>query len=125
MYKYQLETLEELEKTFKILESKTEDRMSFRIGFFRNDVLSLDGTKYIERTGELFICLNQEDRYKFIHDYDGTTYSSIPDDAYLSIRKNIFLELNEFIEKIFTSEKEKREFCLRLKQELEALNKAL
>lgn len=124
MYKYQLETLEELEKTFEILESKTEDKISFRIGFFRDDIINLSGTRYVERTGQLFICLNHEDRYKFIHDYE-TTYISVPDDAYLSIRKNIFLELNKFIEKIFNSEKEKKEFCLRLKQELEALNKAL
>lgn len=124
MYKYQLETLKELEKTFEILESKTEDKMSFRIGFFRDDVISLDGTRYIERTGQLFIRLNYDNRYQFVHDYE-TTFQSVPDDAYLSIRQNIFLELNEFIEKIFNSEKEKRDFCFRLKQELEALNKAL
>ena len=124
MYKYQIETLNELEKTFQILEKKTEDKISFRIGFFRDDIINLDGTRYIERTGQLYIRLNYEDRYKFVHDYE-TTFSSVPNDAYLSIRENIFLKLNKFIEKIFNSEKEKREFCLRLKQELEALNKAL
>lgn len=124
MYKYQIEILNELEKTFNILETKTEDRMSFKIGFMRDSILNLQGTRYIERSGDLYIRLNYDTRFKFNHDYE-TEYYSISKDAYLSIRQNIFLELNKFIEKIFKNEQEKRVFGFKLKKELEALNKSL
>ena len=124
MYKYQYEILNELEKTFKVLETKTEDRKSFKVGYLRDEIRNSNGTAYIERTGDLFIRLNYEDRYLFVHDYS-TEFSSISETAYLSIDKNIFLKLNKFIEDIYASNKQKKEFAFNLKKELEALNKAL
>ena len=124
MYKYQYEILNELEKTFEILETKTEDRMSFKIGFFRDEIINLNGTAYVEKKGDLFIRLNYEDRYLFVHDYS-TELPSICETAYLSIDKNIFLKLNKFVEDIYTSNRQKKEFAFNLKKELEALNKAL
>ena len=113
MYKYQYEILNELEKTFKVLETKTEDRKSFKVGYFRDEIINSNGTAYIERTGDLFIRLNYEDRYLFVHDYS-TEFSSISETAYLSIDKDIY-----------ASNKQKKEFAFNLKKELEALNKAL
>ena len=124
MYKYQEETLAHLEKSKERLEKLTNSKMSLRIGIIRGEYLNASGTRYYEETRDLYFCINDSNGvFKTVGDIR-CSYG-IDDDDFVRLDSNIFIKLNEFIDKIYKDKKEREEFHERLNRELEALNKSL
>lgn len=124
MYKYQEETLAYLEESKEKLEKLTNSKMSLKIGTIRGEYLNTSGTRYYEETRDLYFCINDSHGvFQTIGDI-GCSYE-INDDDFIKLDSNIFIKLNEFIDKIYKNKKEREEFHERLNRELEALNKSL
>ena len=124
MYKYQKETLEHLEESKEKLEKLTNSKMSLKIGIIRGEYVNTSGTGYYEETRNLYFCINDSHGvFKTIGDI-GCSYG-INDDDFLRLDTNIFIKLNEFIDKICKNKKKRKEFHEKLNKELEALNKSL
>lgn len=124
MYKYQEETLAHLEESKERLEKLTNSKMSLRIGIVRGEYLNANGTRYYEEARDLYFCINDSNGvFKTVGDI-GRSYG-INDDDFVRLDSNIFIKLNEFIDKIYKDKKEREEFHERLNRELEALNKSL
>ena len=124
MYKYQKETLEHLEESKEKLEKLTNSKMSLKIGIIRGEYINTSGTKYYEETRNLYFCINDSHGvFKTIGDI-GCSYE-INDDDFVRLDSNIFIKLNEFIDKISKNKKKRKEFHEKLNKELETLNKSL
>ena len=124
MYKYQEETLAHLEESKERLEKLTNSKMSLRIGIIRGEYLNASGTRYYEEARDLYFCINDSNGvFKTVGDIR-CSYG-IDDDDFVRLDSNIFIKLNEFIDKIYKDKKEREEFHERLNRELEALNKSL
>lgn len=124
MYKYQEETLAHLEESKEKLEKLTNSKMSLRIGIVRGEYLNASGTRYYEEARDLYFCINDSNGvFKTVGDIE-CSYG-IDDDDFVRLDSNIFIKLNEFIDKIYKDKKEREEFHERLNRELEALNKSL
>ena len=124
MYKYQEETLEHLEESKERLEKLTNSKMSLKIGIIRGEYLNASGTRYYEETRDLYFCINDSNGvFQTVGDL-GCSYE-IDDDDFIKLDSNIFIKLNEFIDKIYKNKKEREEFHEKLNRELEALNKSL
>ena len=124
MYKYQEETLAYLEESKKRLEKLTNSKMSLKIGIIRGEYLNASGTKYYEETRDLYFCINNSDGVFMTVGDMGSSFE-INDDDFVKLDSNIFIKLNEFIDKIYKNKKEREEFHEKLNRELEALNKSL
>lgn len=130
VYKYQKETLEYLEETRERLEKLTDARMKLKIGTIRDSFLNMSGTEYYEDTRDLFFCINPKESYI---DKTFMSVGEIPinkdygvcDEAFVRLDSNLFLKLNDFIDKIYKNKHEREEFHEKLNKELEALNKSL
>lgn len=124
MYKYQEETLEYLEESKERLEKLTNSKMSLKIGTIRGEYLNRSGTRYNEETRDLYFCINNSNGAFVTVGSMGYSYE-INDDDFVKLDSNIFIKLNEFIDKIYKNKKEREEFHEKLNRELEALNKSL
>lgn len=124
MYKYQEETLTYLEESKERLEKLTNSKMSLKIGIIRGEYLNASGTKYYEETRDLYFCINNSDGVFMTVGDMGNSFE-INDDDFVKLDSNIFIKLNEFIDKIYKNKKEREEFHEKLNRELEALNKSL
>ena len=124
MYKYQEETLTYLEESKERLEKLTNSKMSLKIGIIRGEYLNASGTRYYEETRDLYFCINNSDGV-FMPVGDMGNSFEINDDDFVKLDSNIFIKLNEFIDKIYKNKKEREEFHEKLNRELEALNKSL
>ena len=124
MYKYEEETLTHLEESKERLERSTDSKMSLKIGIIRGEYLNASGTKYYEETRDLYFCINNSDGV-FLTVGDMGSSFGIDDDDFVRLDSDIFIKLNEFIDKIYQNKKEREEFHERLNRELEALNKSL
>lgn len=124
MYKYQEETLAHLEESKEKLEKLTNSKMSLKIGIIRGEYINTNGTGYYEETRNLYFCINDSHGiFKTIGDI-GCSYG-INDNDFVRLDSNIFIKLNEFIDKISKNKKKRKEFHEKLNKELEALNKSL
>lgn len=123
MYKYQEETLEYLTETRTRLEKLTDSKMTLKIGLVRDEYLNSRGTEYYEDTRDLYLCLNYGETFMTVGDYH-TDYG-VSRDAVVRLNNNLFLKLNNFIDKIYKNKKEREEFHDRLNLELQSLNKSL
>lgn len=124
MYKYQEETLAYLEESKERLEKLTNSKMSLKIGTIRGEYLNRSGTRYNEETRDLYFCINNNNGAFMTVGSMGYSYE-INDDDFVKLDSNIFIKLNEFIDKIYKNKKEREEFHEKLNRELEALNKSL
>lgn len=130
MYKNQMETIEHLIEIVEKLENVTDSRMRLKIGVWRGEYYFGNGN-YSMMTGELYLCLN----YGNIFSVDGydikngfpleNEFDVIDDDDYIKFNEDIFLNLNEWISKIYENKREVEEFHRKLNLELCALIKAL
>ena len=130
VYKYQKETLEYLEETREKLEELTDARMTLKIGTIRDSFITMSGTKYYEETRDLFFCINPEESYidKTFMSVGETSINKdygVSDEAFVRLDSNLFLKLNDFIDKIYKNKHEREAFHEQLNKELEALNKSL
>ena len=124
MYKYQKESIEYLNEVAERLEKLTEDKMSLKIGFGKDEFLNSHGTGYFKDSGYFYLLVNHDDRFELSGD-DSYYFDYPSDEMYIKFDKNIFLKLNDFIEKIYTEKREREAFHERLNKELEALTKSL
>jgi len=127
MYKYQKETLQYLDEVCERLEQLTDNRMSLKIGTIRDEFYSQYAGRYIEKSGDLLIRLNFDERFALEKDDEYCSVFETFDicDGRIRLDKDIFLKLNEWIEKIYKEKHELEEFHERLNLELKALNKVL
>ena len=124
MYKYQEETLVHLEESKEKLEKLTDSKMSIKIGIIRGEYLNTSGTRQYEERRDLYVCRNDSNGVLQTVGDIGCSYG-IDDDDFVRLDSDIFIKLNEFIDKIYKNKKEREEFHERLNRELEALNKSL
>lgn len=122
VYKYQEETIEEIDKAMDKLEEMTEEFYRIFLGWrhtfeFENENIPL------------FVTINGENRFEQQTTMDNCydTYSRCPILNYnrIEIQNNIFLEINKTIDKIFKDNRKRKEFHEKLNHELQALNKTL
>lgn len=127
VYKYQIETIEYLRNVVGKLENLTEDKMSLKIGYARGEFLNSSGTSYYLHSGDLYLQINYDDCFKIVDDFRTEYFNNVREDSakYIRFDSDIFLKLNEWIDKIYSDKKEREEFYERLNQELKALNKSL
>ena len=124
MYKYQRETFNYLEEIKERLEKLTDSRMSLPIGFIRGEYLSPSGTKYYKENRDLFFCLNHDDGvFKTVGDIDSDY--GVCDEDVVRLKKTLFIDLNDFIDKIYKNKHDREEFHDKLNKELKALNNSL
>lgn len=126
MFKYQKETIKEIIKVAENLEKITDKKYRIKIGYIR-DFRWIEGWNggWKEYSGDLYLRLNST-RFGVEDDYDSfyvEEFNIIDEDAYIKIDKNIFLNLNNWIEKVFKEEKKRKEFHEKLNKELKCINK--
>ena len=124
MYKYQKETLNYLEELREKLEKLTDNRMSIEIGLVKGEYLNISETEYYEETRDLFFCINDSHgTFEAVGDFESSY--GVDEDDVIRLNRNLFIQLNEFIDRIYKNKKEREEFHEKLNKELEALNKSL
>ena len=124
-YKYQLETIEELKKAINKIEDLTEEHHRIEIAtvidnnsFEQNNetiFAEINGLSYFTKQSDLDYMMCKDIYRKCEPQY----YSRI------HFKKNIFLELNNLIDKIIKDNKKRENFHKILNYELKALNETL
>ena len=122
MYKYQEEIIEQLEDAIEKLETMTEEhyRLHNRIRHTNNfDEENIP--IYVEINGSSIFTqqTNQDQCYDFYSRCDIYNYNRI------ELFQDIFLNINNLIDKIIKDNKEREKFYNKLNIELQALNKSL
>lgn len=136
LYKYQIECLKELDKIVDQLETKTKENYLIKIGEYKHHFHN--GQCWTTDVGSIFLNINglfwnyhsQENNFILDNDlYENYEGVNIEDlfrwDIKIKLDKNVFLKINETIDKIFNDNKKREEFHERLNKELKALNKIL
>lgn len=124
VYKYQLETVEYLKELSEKLEKITEAKMTLKIGYVRGEFLAPWGT-YYNGNGDLYLHINCKDYFSTITEIKREYFSEPDSDMYIKFDSNIFLKLNEWIEKIYSDKRKRENFYDKLNRELKALNLSL
>lgn len=125
MFKYQAEIMKEIADALKKMEEMTEEKYAIKIGYELNDK-----TDVLGRLG-IYGFVNHEkyfgdddyglrDGYNY---YYGENYETWFDRFY--INEDVFIKLNNLIDKIITDNKKRDEFHENLLNELKSFNKAL
>ena len=125
MFKYQAEIMKETASALSKMEEMTEERYAIKIGYELNDK-----TDVLGRLG-IYGFVNHE---KYFGDddyglgdgfnyYYGENYETWFDRFYID--EDVFIKLNNLIDKIITDNKKRDEFHENLLNELKSFNKAL
>jgi len=128
VYKYQKETFEYLTQLVEKLENVTESKMSLKIGFIRENYWN--GNNWVVKSGDLYLRLNCDTIFRLLNDYSNfhtftDDFDIVDSESYVKLDDNLFLKLNEWIDKIYENKRKREEFYRKLNLELCALNKAL
>lgn len=136
LYKYQIETLKELNYIVNKLQTKTKENYLIKIGEYNHHFHN--GNCWQTDIGDLYLNINEFTwKYRtfsrnFILDFDligGYDSANIDDlfrwDIKIKLDKDIFLKINKTIDKIIKDNKKREEFHEKLNMELQALNKPL
>lgn len=125
MFKYQIETMEQMYDMCEKLENVTDKRIKLKIGWCRGSFLN---TRYewVEKKGDLYIALNRS-RVLLIDDFGFILeeMDKLDEDMYVKLDKDVWLKINEWIDNIYEDNRARRLFHEELNVQLEALNKAL
>ncbi|MBR3209103.1 MAG: hypothetical protein IKF82_02425 [Bacilli bacterium] len=122
MYKYQEETIEEIDNAIAKIENMTEEHYRVHIGFrhtheFENENIPI----YVEVNGtSRFTQQTMMDSA-----YDMFSRCEICNHNRVELLNDIFLEINKLIDKVIEDNKKREKFHQKLNKELEALNKSL
>ena len=125
VYKYQLETIKYLKELSEKLERITEAKMTLKIGYIRGEFLNPWGTGYYNDDGNLYLHINYDDCFSAITEIERVYFSEPDPDMYIKFDSDIFLKLNEWIDKIYSNKREREAFHDKLNKELKALNLSL
>lgn len=136
LYKYQIECLKELNKIVNQLETKTKENYLIKIGEYKHHFHN--GNCWQTEIGDVYLNINEFNwEYRtfsrnFLLDFDlveGYDNADLDDlfrwDIKIKLDKDVFLKINETINKIFNDNRKRKEFHERLNKELQALNKVL
>lgn len=129
VYKYQEETFNYLSELVERLEKVTDNKMSLKIGFIKENYHHGNG-EFSKAQGDLYITLHNGNYFRMVgtfeNGFDVTDEFDIVDtEAYVRLDENLFIKLNEWIDKIYSNKRDLEQFHNRLNKELYALNKAL
>jgi hypothetical protein len=124
VYKYQEETIEYLKELSGNLEKLTDDKMTLKIGYARGEFLNSLGTRYYLHSGDLYLRINYGRSFAIIND-KAETFDNAFDELYIRFDEDIFLKLNDWIDKIYKNKREREAFHARLNEELKSLNKVV
>lgn len=122
MYKYQEEIIEQLEDAIEKLETMTEEHYRLHIGFRHTNNFDEENIPiYVEINGSSIFTqqTNQDQYYDFYSRCDIYNYNRI------ELFQDIFLNINNLIDKIIKDNKKREKFYNKLNIELQALNKSL
>lgn len=124
MYEYQKETVEQLYKTIDQLENITEDKTKLKIGWCRGKFLN-NRYEWVTKSGDLYMALHQNRFLILQDDFVIETMEKIDDDMYIKLDKDIWLRINNWIDKIYADNNKRKTFHEELNKQLKALNKTL
>lgn len=127
VYKYQKDTLQHLQKIKKQLEKLTQSQMKLKIGTVYDEWINSRGTGYYDETRDLYLCLNHNNGFvdsTFLAEGEFDSQYGEPD-GYIEFEEDLFLKINNFIDKVFQLKKEREEFHSNLNKNLKEINKRL
>lgn len=129
LYRYQLKTLQELDKIPEKLETRTNEKYLILIS---DDVkyTYFNMNNYITVPGSLYLAVNAESNFILIDDLCGTEElfnltQILNNDIKIKFNKNVFLNVNKTIDRIIKDNAAREAFHEKLNYELQALNKSL
>lgn len=129
LYKYQIETLQELDKIPEKLETRTNEKYLILIS---DDVkyTYFNMNNYITVSSKLYLAVNAEDNFIIIDDLCGdkelfNLTQILNNDIKIKFNKNVFLNINKTIDRIIKDNAAREAFHEKLNYELQALNKNL
>lgn len=129
VYKYQKETFNYLSEVVERLEKITDSKMSLKIGYIRENY-HLGNGEFTKAKGDLYLTIHNGNNFKMVGTFENgfdvtDDFDIIDSEAYVRLDKNLFIKLNEWIDKIYSNKRDLEQFHDRLNKELCALNKAL
>lgn len=122
MYKYQEETIEELNDAIDKVEELTEEEYRIHIGWRHTH-------NFDEENIPIYVTINGRFRFEQQTNMDQSYdfYSQCPLDNYerITLNDDIFLDIVDIIDKIYTDNQKREKFYEKLNAQLKALNKIL
>lgn len=122
VYKYQEETIDEIDKACYSIEEMTEEMYRLHIGWRHTDEVD-------EENIPIYLEINTSNRFVQQTNLDNTYdwYSRCELENYnrVELNSDIFIELNKLIDKVISDNKKRKRFYEKLNSELKALNKSL
>lgn len=126
MYKYQMETINQIKDCAEKLEKITQEKYSLTIGTITDEFWN--GTNWTTKEGDLQLLLNHENnRFCIIGDFglEIATLVDIDDGAKINLEQNVFLKLNNLVDKVYNDNTKRKQFHESLNKQLESLNNIL
>lgn len=131
IYKYQKEMLKEIKNAVTKIEQKTNERYKICIGqadITKTEYGAFRNTEH-QFDGELYLLINYSSSFEVSESVlgirDGITFSDIDFFNWIKIDKNIFLKLNQLIDKVSKDNTEREQFYNELNMQLKAYNQAM
>lgn len=122
VYKYQEETIDEIDKACYSIEQMTEEKYRVHIGWRHTN-------EFDEENIPIYIEINTPNRFVQQTNLDNSYgwYSRCELGNYnrVELNNDIFIELNKLIDKVISDNKKRERFYEKLNGELKALNKSL
>lgn len=122
MYKYQEETIDNIDDAIEKIEKMTEEHYRIHIGFRHTH-------DFEDENIPIFVEINGQHRFtqQTRNDECFDHYSNCPIYSLnrIQINKEIFLDLNKLLDKIIKDNKQREKFYSKLNEELKSFNKAL
>lgn len=122
VYKYQEETIDEIDKACYSIEQMTEEKYRVHIGWRHTNEID-------EENIPIYLEINTPNRFVQQTNLDNSYgwYSRCELGNYNRVELNgdIFIELNKLIDKVISDNKKRERFYEKLNGELKALNKSL
>lgn len=126
MFKYQKETLKNLETCAKKLENITDRTYRMKIGTYKDSYWN--GSNWINYNDDLYLYVNKNYNLKVVDTYNDYIIVSLESDdmeGVLNLNKNVYLNLNKLIDRIYKDIKEDKKNHALLNQKLGLILKNL
>lgn len=126
MFKYQKETLENLEICVNKLENITDRVYKMKIGTYKDSFWN--GSEWIPYNEDLYLYINKNSNFVVLDKWNNIkldTFTAYTLNGTLKLDKDIYLKLNKLIDRIYNDIKEDKEKHAVLNQKLELILKNL
>lgn len=122
VYKYQEETIENIERALAKIEEMTEEHYRMHIGFRHTNNLDEENIPiYVEVNGDFYF--TQQTLMDNL--YDTFSHCDILNFNRIELNQSVFLDLNTLIDKVIKDNHKREIFYEKLNKELKALNLSL